>query len=207
MIFHTSKRTRNGSYLYIVHVDAEAQPQLTLGEQQRLKQIKSTLKKGEFLTARALIQSIYGTSETIRYDATGKPNLTKSTDKISISHSGNLVAISIHEIQETGVDLQHYSPKIERLSPRFMNAKELQHAAQQSDLDFHHKVWCAKEAMYKWRAQNGIAFAKQMSVEEVTSPDNQLLYGSIRDQQGSEHHLLLHFEKFNGYFVVYTANN
>lgn len=105
-------------------------------------------RRKTWLATRCLLTNIYSIPPELRYNEHGKPYLNKS-DNISISHSGELIAIARGKAN-CGIDLQQFSPTIERILPKFLNAQEIKWLSQKDEKkDYHHLIWCAKEAIFK----------------------------------------------------------
>ena len=83
----------------------------------------------------------------LEHDSNGKPCLANSHQHISISHSGEFVAIALCTFP-IGIDIEKVSPRITRVRSHFLRPEELINIAE-SNLIANTLAWTAKEALYK----------------------------------------------------------
>jgi len=100
-----------------------------------------------------LLVSHFGENVLLEKQASGKP-LPINGQCISLSHSGDLVALAT-SISPVGIDLQEFSPKLERIRAKFVSENEEQ-LMSESLIEFNpiHFLWCAKEAVFKIYGEN-----------------------------------------------------
>lgn len=110
---------------------------------------KSSKRQKEWLGVRLLLMHVLGSNVQIAYKSSGAPFLINSNKHISISHSGTLVAIALSN-EKVGIDLQIISDKPMKIKSRFLSNAEIQMMGDQLDALTAVKLWCAKEAVYKF---------------------------------------------------------
>jgi phosphopantetheinyl transferase len=110
---------------------------------------KSSKRQKEWLGVRLLLKHVLGSNVQIAYKSSGAPFLINSNKHISISHSGTLVAIALSN-EKVGIDLQIISDKPLKIKSRFLSNAEIQMMGGQLDALTAVKLWCAKEAVYKF---------------------------------------------------------
>ena len=110
---------------------------------------KSSKRQKEWLGVRLLLKHVLGSNVQIAYKSSGAPFLINSNKHISISHSGTLVAIALSN-EKVGIDLQIISDKPLKIKSRFLSNAEIQMMGDQLDTLTAVKLWCAKEAVYKF---------------------------------------------------------
>lgn len=110
---------------------------------------KSSKRQKEWLGVRLLLKHVLGSNVQIAYKSSGAPFLINSNKHISISHSGTLVAIALTN-EKVGIDLQIISDKPLKIKSRFLSKAEIQMMGGQLDALTAVKLWCAKEAVYKF---------------------------------------------------------
>jgi phosphopantetheinyl transferase len=110
---------------------------------------KSSKRQKEWLGVRLLLKHVLGSNVQIAYKSSGAPFLINSNKHISISHSGMLVAIALSN-EKVGIDLQIISDKPLKIKSRFLSNAEIQMMGGQLDALTAVKLWCAKEAVYKF---------------------------------------------------------
>ena len=113
------------------------------------KQISTTKRKKEFISVRILVNILMQKNVVITYNNDHKPLLTNSDTHISISHSGNLVAIIASETP-VGVDIEGRTTRVEKVSKRYLDAEELLLLyPENGNTEGLELAWSGKEAMYK----------------------------------------------------------
>lgn len=119
-------------------------------ELQHFQTLKSERRKSEWLATRLLLKSMLPQYEPIQYNPDGKPYLVHSPMGISISHTSGMVAVLLHVADSVAaVDIEKITPRIERISHKFLLPEEIAAIPGQQKLKHMYIHWCAKEAMYK----------------------------------------------------------
>ncbi len=139
----------------------------TLKEKEKYHSFGSEKRKLEFYFTRILWDS-FETGEDITYSETGKPMINQGY--LSISHSGDCIAIAYSKVNEVGLDIELISEKIRKVKHKFSHPDE--QFEQLSDLT---KSWCIKEAVYKLLDLYDIIFMEDILVENVDSPARTLV--------------------------------
>ncbi len=152
---------------------------------------RRTIKRQlEFANAVMLLSHILPQAPHICYNDDGKPYLTDSPYKISISHSKHYIAVAASCQHNVGIDTEPVSFRILNLAERFMTEHEydtfksidngstpLPYTAAQ----YATMVWCAKEAVYKIAGE--AAFDYQKAQEIILSPtDNYAIINPNRQR-------------------------
>ena len=167
---------------------------------------KAAIAKKQWFAVRILLHKMLDTIPHVGYDNCGKPHLEGREDCISVSHSGAWVAVMIHPQNETGLDIQEYTPKIDRIHHKFMREDELLFPPKESNrLDWLLIHWGAKEAIYKWHGRRRLDFRKHMKI----FPFECRLSGDIKAElryNESIQPFELHYEKFHDCTLVYILN-
>jgi phosphopantetheinyl transferase len=96
-------------------------------------------------------------------DEFGKPYLLNSTLHISLSHSGNKAAVIISP-KPVGIDIQYFTPKIERIERKFMRIEESNCLSAKYRLEHLHVFWGAKESLYKAYGKRELEFREHIIV-------------------------------------------
>ena len=145
---------------------------------------KSEKRQKEWLGTRLLLKLIEGQNAQISYKATGAPILVNNQKHISISHSGTYVAIALSNCH-IGLDVQLITDKAMRLKSRFLSEKEALLLTSQTDIEGAIRLWCAKEAVYKYLDIPGTELIGGIVLEKT--PHDELLETS--------HGLQIYFNK------------
>jgi len=159
---------------------------LDRSEKARLASFRSTSRKLEWLSVRALIKSMKGDKAKIVYNSENKPFLYKTGGNISISHSRNLTAILVSPDKRVGIDLEYMSGKISKLGHKFMNSNESLTRDVRKKKFHLYLHWCAKEALYKICDKQDVNFREGITILPFEPEDNGFIRGHIVNSIGEE---------------------
>jgi len=133
-------------------------------EREQFSALSNEFRKVEFLGVRSL-RSELAILSPILYSESRKPYLNEKQNLfISISHSKNYCALGSSS-SEIGIDIEEMSPRIERISARFVHRDEEKFIGANRLLDLT-KIWTMKEAMFKLNDRLGIEFKTELIIEE-----------------------------------------
>jgi phosphopantetheinyl transferase len=124
--------------------------------------ISSEKRKLEFLGIRWLLKILLEKETNVLYNAEGKPFLYNGCPHISISHSGNWMAVMIHPTKHIGIDIECPTDKIQKVYKRFLSKTEQFELSNGKDYKQLLIAWSAKEALYKIIGKEAVDFAKQL---------------------------------------------
>lgn len=164
-----------------------------LSEQYDLSALKSEKRKKEFLASRLLLEKIHPNTSII-YNRYGAPTLSDG-NFVSISHSKNLVAITVSD-KKVGLDIEQISEKALRLSSRFI-AKDNH---QKLTLEKATLIWCCKEAIFKWHQKGGVDFKKDICLTPFILSEKGEIAANFKQEQ-----LKLNYRKINNHYLVYVC--
>ncbi|GHT17926.1 hypothetical protein FACS189429_3150 [Bacteroidia bacterium] len=122
-------------------------------------------RQREQMAAKNVLETLLNKNVEIIHDADGKPFLKDNTLKISISHSKTKIAVIIHPEKNVGIDIEEITPKILRIAPRFLSAKELATIAQSAEN--YTVAWAAKEAAYKITGKAAVDFSASLEIQTL----------------------------------------
>ena len=138
----------------------------------------------------------------LTYNEFKRPYLKGRNEHISISHSHQWLAISVHKTQETGVDVEMIREKVINIKHKFCSEEELAFA--QSDIDKLTLLWTCKEAIYKVHGKKELEF-KKIKIDEFVVAAHGKVKGSIHFDSHTRTYELM-FRKFDGYFLALIVN-
>lgn len=141
--------------------------------------IRSPQKRLQHLAGRHLLQVLVPDFPyaSLRVAPSGRPYLEDRSVDFSLSHSADVAAAVVARAGRAGVDVEHATPRIERIMPRFLHPEELAWVRRQPVPDFAGKLpasapwilptllWSAKESVYKWQGEKGVEFDEQIRFE------------------------------------------
>lgn len=123
-----------------------------------LEGISNEVRKKERIISRFLLETLVGKKVEVKYADSGKPFCDGV--HFSISHTKNLVAVIVGN-GTVGVDIEHKSDRIFRITEKFMHPNELKSLSESSEKQkFALLCWCAKETVFKIINENGVDFTE-----------------------------------------------
>jgi len=172
------------------------------GEEEKLKNYKSSFRQLEWMSVRRLLREIKGVPTQIIYNDQRKPFLLNSNEHISISHSRDLTGILLSRNRKIGLDLEYMVQNIEKVAHKFMNEDEylVQDPVRRNTHLYIH--WCAKEALYKLCDKQDINFRKNLTIEPFEPEGCGEIMGWVDNKFWHDKFLLRYFTIKN-YIVVY----
>jgi len=183
---------------------------VTLQVQEQISKYKNKERKLQSISVLLLANTLIGNNYKVKieYSKNGKPNISKSAKQISVSHSGEKVAVIISKKNEVGIDIEKISNKIEKVSCKFMNEVELELCeplSGKSRFTYMHVVWGAKESMFKLYSKGGLGFRKNMFITSFSLFD-QSFTGHIK--KGDYNKVVSgSFMIIEGYMLVYVLGD
>ncbi len=151
--------------------------------------IGSPHRKSEWLTSRAIIQKMLGAEVTTTYSKIGAPCLIGSNKRVSISHSGDLVAVYISD-EECGIDIERCDRDFSRVQNRFLSPEELSLLTPEGIAI----AWGVKEAAYKLFGRADIEFATMFTIKEMNIAES---YATLYYQQREYRFNLIQVDNYN----------
>lgn len=167
---------KHGNALFVWHVsesDDELFEAAALDgkEKERYLSASSQSRRREIIAINAIVKTLL--SSEITHDENGRPVLANDIRHISLSHTGDYVALAVG-LNMLGVDMEHNDRDIRRFAERVFSHDET------TLTDNLISLWCAKESLYKAAGFKGVDFRKEIVIESVNG-DN--MTGLIRDRR------------------------
>ena len=148
-----------------------------------------------------LLSHLLGSDEfSLAYTVNGKPFLMNRPERISISHSHDVLCVMCSRREETGVDVELLREKVLNIRHKFMCEEELAFAGR--DIEKHITIWAAKEAMYKAYGEKQVDFKNHMRVQPFSGSE---LKGTLAEAEAT-HHYRLKREILGDYILVYVLH-
>ncbi len=181
-----------------------AQVSLEDKEKERLASFKNHARKLEFLSVRALLQTMLDPGARIVYDRTNKPYLRDNSYRISISHSGDYTAIFLSRKRRVGVDMEKMTHRISKIARFFINPAE-KITPEEDKKRYHLYIhWCAKEALYKICDKNALNFRKHLIIKPFEPKDEGVIRGRVNNEIYNEE-FILHYVRMEDYVLVWCC--
>ncbi len=202
------KDIRPGTSLHVWEI-REASPEelgpdlLTLEEENRLSRMKTQKRRMQWIAVRALLKHcLPGEQATIGYHSSGEPHLINCSHHISITHSGNLAAISLSRGKPHGIDIQECTGKVENIAHKFLSEQEREWTDQHPDpVNLLTLLWSAKEAIYK-SFREVVDFRKDMTISSFEpSKEGRIRILVSTNREKEEHYI--GYERLRDSYLTY----
>lgn len=164
----------------------------------------SDKRRLEWLSTRALVNSLMAEKTIIYYNEFGKPFLKDSEKVISISHSNDLIAVIIGKHKKVGIDVEKMSNKIGKVAYKFLHTIELQNIDTENIFQLY-LHWSAKEALFKVYGKKDLYFNKNLIVDQFKFTNPGILSGLIMKDEMKESFVLNYFTIKEDYLVVWCS--
>ena len=206
------KHLNNDTLIGVWHITETAEELLTLAnlherEQHTLETYKNENRKKQWLSYRALIRELVEENYHITYTDFGKPflQISKKNKHVSISHAGTYAAVIINEFFPVGIDIEKSSPRIVRVSQRFLSDDELGFMDPANHLNHLTICWTAKEALFKLHGNTCPDFKEQIPLTpfafcETGEIDSQIILDDTTEAYK------VYFTKINDYFLAFVTD-
>lgn len=136
---------------------------------------------------------------SVSYSESGKPFIELDNTHISFSHSGKYAALIVNNTI-CGIDIEKENPKIEKISPKFLNKVETRFLTIPGALTW---IWCIKEAVFKSFGER-VVFKNDIIIDRF---DLGLLtaivtYHGVHGSGKFE----IKLDRFENYYLAYTKD-
>ncbi|REJ80038.1 MAG: hypothetical protein DWQ44_04085 [Bacteroidetes bacterium] len=167
-------------------------------------QFRSEHRKREWLAVRLLFRNLSDQFQTeqIRYESSGKPVLSMG-HSISISHTGNYVAVLISETPSAGIDLEALRPGIVNLAGKFVSQEESLHVPEKRKVEHLHVLWGAKEVLYKLYSHGGIDFRLDLKTDPFIYNEKGAIHAAI-EKQNFRQNYLVNYMRWNDCMLTWS---
>ena len=125
-----------------------------------VEQFGSEHRRREALAWRKIVRQELGSDCKIGYDEWGAPVVSLPNTYIGVSHSREQVAVIIGSTP-CAIDIEERGRNFNGVAERFATAEE---RALSNEEDWLAKLWCAKEALYKYHRKGGVDFLKDIEI-------------------------------------------
>ena len=172
-------------------------------EKTQIEELKNEKKRCHRLAYRVLLKEILKKDFTIIYDENGKPYIKENKLFLSVSHSGNYVAVIISPTHKIGIDIERISNRMSALASRFLTSGEMQTIDLQN-IESLHVYWGAKECLYKMYSDNKPIFNEQLSIQSFDITKDQQTTAYIKMHNFTATHQVC-FRRIEDYMLVYVS--
>jgi len=162
---------------------------------------KNKQRNIEWISSRILLQELLPFDFELIKDEFGKPHLKEREESISLSHCSQYTAVAVSE-RSIGIDIEHVSERIHRISDRFMNVHEHEQMPLSNQTTYKYLIWCAKEAVYKLYGRRAVDFSNHMKVLPFDMQDE----GKLQLEFSKETPILydVHYKVFENHTMAWV---
>jgi len=135
--------------------------------EKEIENFKSEKRKKEWIAVRLLHEHLLPDSQAaIEYTEHRKPILSDDhPSHISISHSGDLAALMMHDTNEVGMDLEEIRVNIRNVRKKFLSADEKAFCSI-DEIEKLIVMWSAKESIYKLYGKKELSFSRNILLRD-----------------------------------------
>lgn len=130
-------------------------------ENGNIQNIKAASRRKEKAAALLILAKMLNTPVEICHLESGAPYLKDREEQISISHSGDFVAVAVGKKTGTGIDIEIKKDRILKVRERVFSTAELA-SMPENDIDANLAGWTSKEALFKAIPEQDIDFRKHL---------------------------------------------
>ncbi|MCF8234694.1 MAG: 4'-phosphopantetheinyl transferase superfamily protein [Bacteroidales bacterium] len=203
--FHPNKKTSLGVWKIDEAVE-QLQSLIRLSEEEKMvyNSFLNENRRKHWLAYRALLSDMLGHKFlNIQYDVNGKPYISNSRNHISVSHAGDYAAAIYNPVHPVGIDIEKISPRIEKITCKFLNEEELSCLQGGYELSQLYLYWGAKEALYKLYGKRNLDFRKNIQIEAFQPETEGAFNGSLKLSDTTKKYRF-HYKLFSNYCLVYV---
>ena len=152
--------------------------------------------------------------ELIKIADTRKPFLENEQYHFSISHCGKYAAAIVSKTERVGIDIELYSPKVEKIKHKFLSEEELEMVNGEWSMvneGFYHLssiiyhltlLWSCKEAVFKWWSYGNVDFSEKIKLQPFELQPSGDLNANFLSEKIFE--LKLHYQLFDDLCLVWV---
>lgn len=166
-----------GVDIYIIQVKSSDSELLELCaetgmEKQKIQNIKAASRRKEKAATLLILAKMLNTAVEICHKESGAPYLKGRNEHISISHSGDFVAVAVGSEAGIGIDIEIKKDRILKVRERVFSPAELA-TMPENDINANLAGWTSKEALFKAIPESDINFREHLHLQipEITTKD------------------------------------
>lgn len=177
---------------------------LTKEDKETLFSFKNEGRQIEWLSVRALLNSLLRREAYIVYNEEHKPFIDDNSHNISISHSNRLTSVLLSKNRRVGIDIEFMSHRISKIAHKFINSREFITSDKSLEKLHLYIHWCAKEALYKICDKKNINFKENLTIKPFELEKSGIITGLHHDE-GICEEFVLQYKVHDNYAIVYCV--
>jgi 4'-phosphopantetheinyl transferase EntD len=170
----------------------------------RFRSFNDVQRSMHWLASRVLLRKMLDTDKFIdlQADEHGKPVVKNFPVQISISHSGNKVAVLLSD-RPCGVDIQIMDRHLDKLAHKFISEDEKKYIQEDLTPQQLYVYWCAKEALYKLYGKKKLDFRGDMFIQPFEDSPTGQIDGRI-EKDSYVKRFKINYQRMNNYMLAYV---
>ena len=174
-------------------------------ERESYNAIRNQKRRIQWLNIRLMLEKMIGERKEIIYNNNGKPFLKDFSRHISISHSGDYIALILSENHKTGIDIEVYNDRILNIKNKFLSERELEKVFNNDLVYYLLLLWNAKEVMYKINDRKYLSFKENMYIPYF-EPRNKGEFSGFVNTNNQTKEYSFKYERIEGYTIVWSLD-
>lgn len=158
----------------------------------------SARRRSEWLTWRGLVRRRLGPGTVLEYTAAGAPRIADKPLHLSVSHSGEYVAVICSE-QPCAIDIERTDRRFGRVAARYLSPQEELLAHEGERELFRAVAWSAKESLYKYAAMPGADFLHDLRLESFDTARG------VAEARAAERRVRVRFAVAEGFVLTWIC--
>lgn len=164
----------------------------------------SDKRRREWLAVRVLLKELCGEEKQVEYLPSGKPFLSDRSACISISHTGEYVAVALHPCADVAVDIEQYGEKVKKVAHKFIRDDERSSIKCDNETYALLLHWSAKETMFKLIDVDAVDFIEHLRIKPFI-PSNQGVMEAEEYRTNKHLHVQIFYHTHPDYVLTYSV--
>ena len=174
-------------------------------ELEEISFIKSESLRRQRLAVRALLNELFDEKVYLSHHDNGKPYIENNPINISITHTGQYVAVILHDEEEVGIDMESLDRDFSAVEKKALSEDEIEDLGDDRRNEQLAIYWCAKEAIFKRVSVYNLDFAEQIEIERFRPRGEGELEATFVTKDGDEEEFELAYMTFDRHVLVWLV--
>ncbi|MEG1580860.1 MAG: 4'-phosphopantetheinyl transferase superfamily protein [Bacteroidaceae bacterium] len=174
------------------------------------EQFNSDHRCKEWIATRVLFHQMMGTAFRISYNENGKPRIEGTPlIQLSISHTKGYVAMITSTYAEVGIDIETFSPRIEKVINRFTSEMESPPTTLLVDdyRKYYIVMWSAKETLFKMNGVNNVDFQNDIRIVPFQIKGKGELSTTSTLYENGKKYQMVNYQMFPTFVLTWAMDN
>jgi 4'-phosphopantetheinyl transferase len=171
-------------------------------EQIFVDSIKNKERRMQWLASRVLLKHLLDEKSyvNVEIDNHQRPFLTNKPHSFSISHCGNMAAVSVSQHYNTGLDIENLNPKVLRIAKKYIHPDEW-YAFDPTNIEQLTTAWAIKETVYKLNGKKQVSLKDHIRIAPFKGKEGKTIIKFIKP--GAESEATIYYERLGTLVIAY----